>query len=265
MDLFKAILVETKNICTRTCWFCKYGQERQDDSRVEMDWKTIRLIVENLRDLEYDGRVSWFWINEPLMDKRMVEILRLTRDRVPKAFLSLITNGDLLTRESYATLRAAGLDALGVSAYDEKTMARAAEIADSRLAIIDMRSPGPGMIQNRAGNVRQKAEIFRPALEKYFTKSCERPFTMLTMNPRGQVVLCCDDMYSDVVMGDVHTQRLEEIWNGSGFRHYREALRSWGRAGLKLCENCSSPGWPATSHYPLSRSGAATQVPRASR
>ena len=34
---------------------------------------------------------------------------------------------------------------------------------------------------------------------------------MMTINPKGRVVLCCSDMYSDVVMGDVKKQRLKVL------------------------------------------------------
>jgi 2-iminoacetate synthase ThiH len=45
VPLFKIILIETLNVCTRDCWFCKFGQERQDPGRFEMSWDTIEQIV----------------------------------------------------------------------------------------------------------------------------------------------------------------------------------------------------------------------------
>ena len=74
---------------------------------------------------------------------------------------------------------------------------------------------------------------------------------MMTVNPKGQVVLCCSDMYSDAVMGDVREQRLEEIWNNKLFDHYRSTLTERGRKGLKLCEDCFHDGGTSTPFYPL--------------
>src|SRR5687768_12218446 len=34
--LFDVILIETHNECTRTCWFCKFGQDRQDPEQSQM-------------------------------------------------------------------------------------------------------------------------------------------------------------------------------------------------------------------------------------
>jgi len=254
--LFNVVLIETVNTCTRECWFCKFGQRRQDDGRAQMDWATIRRILENLRDLNYGGRISWFWINEPLLDTRMGDILELTRELCPRAFLSLITNGDLLDDTLYRELRARGLDALGVSIYDDRAMARIQRLQrDERLVILDMRQPGRGQLENRAGNIHQRPRTFAAAQRRFAAGACERPSTMLTINPKGQVVLCCSDMYSDVVMGDVHSQRLEEIWNCEAFQSYRVRLQTAGRRGLKLCDGCSYSGAASPVLYPLRSPG----------
>jgi radical SAM protein with 4Fe4S-binding SPASM domain len=251
LPLFKSILIETLNVCTRNCWFCKFGQERQDPGRLEMPWETIERIVYNLRDLDFRGRISWFWINEPLMDKRLDKILQLTRENCPRAFLSLVTNGDLLSPERYALLRQSGLDALGVSVYDDETFAKIQPLKNRGLAILDMRGPHPVRLENRAGGVKQNPAAFEDDKRQSLHRSCDRPFSGLTINAKGQAVLCCSDMYSDVVVGDVREQRLEEIWAGDRFEAYRKKLKESGRSGLKLCEECSYSGQGYSVYYPL--------------
>jgi radical SAM protein with 4Fe4S-binding SPASM domain len=252
MGLFNVILIETKNTCTRKCWFCKFGQERRDEEIVKMDWDTIERIVFNLKELNYRGRISWFWINEPLMEKRIFDILKFTKQHCSSAFLSLITNGDILNDTVYKRLRQSGLDALGVSVYDDKTFQKIEQMQnDQRLVMLDMRNPLPGHLENRAGNVKQQSDEFEAYQQEFLDQSCARPFSMMTVNPKGEVVLCCADMYSDVVMGDVHDARLEEIWNNERFAHYRKTLMERGRRGLKLCDGCSHAGTASTLFYPL--------------
>ena len=65
---------------------------------------------------------------------------------------------------------------------------------------------------------------------------------MMTINPKGEVSLCCADMYTDVVMGNVNESRLEEIWYNEKFEHYRKTLTEKGRKGLMLCDGCSYGG-----------------------
>ena len=255
--LFDVILIETQNECTRTCWFCKFGQERQDAERSQMSWPTIERIVGNLRDLNYRGRISWFWINEPLMDSRIVEIIRYTRQQCPDAFISLVTNGDLLTDALYKDLRRNGLDALGISLYDNPAAERSAEIEqDGRLVLMDMRHVRVPPLENRGGNIKRHARLFVEPQRREQHTSCGRPFRMMTVNARGQVVLCCADLYSDVVMGDVTTDRLEAIWNGDAFQAYRIQLSNRGRQGLPLCSDCSYDGGASAVRYPLPESPA---------
>ena len=212
--LFEVILIETHNQCTRTCWFCKFGQQRQDPSTLQMSWQTIERIVGNLRDLDYRGRISWFWINEPLMDPRILDIIAYTRRECPNAFLSLVTNGDLLTDALYKDLRRNGLDALGISIYDTPAAEHAEAIdGDDRLVLMDMRHARAPRLENRAGNVKRHSRLFNKTRNERSHLSCGRPFSMMTVNANGQVTLCCSDLYSDVIMGDVNTQRLEQIWN----------------------------------------------------
>jgi radical SAM protein with 4Fe4S-binding SPASM domain len=241
-ELFRAILIETCNTCTRSCWFCKFGQERQDESISRMDWETIHKILENLKSLQYRGRISWYNINEPLMDRRMAEILRLTREYCPQAFISLATNGDLLDANLYHSLKASGLDALGISIYDDKTFENVRTFADRQMVLMDMRSMGEGLLENRGGGIRQEVPVFERDRARYQDRSCERPFAMMVVNSRGQVVLCCDDLYGDVIMGDIRSHRLEEIWNNERFAFYRTALKREGRCSLPLCRECSYSG-----------------------
>jgi radical SAM protein with 4Fe4S-binding SPASM domain len=184
------------------------------------------------------------------MDGRLPDILRLSKKHCPRAFLSLITNGDLLDEAMYRELRASGLDALGVSVYDDDMLDKLSSIEnDGRLVTLDMRSPRPGQLENRAGSIPGDQDVF--GHEEVMLRSCGRPFTMLTINPKGQVVLCCSDMYSEVIMGDVREQRLEDIWTNERFEHYRARLSTEGRRELPLCRSCSYYGWSASVSYPL--------------
>src|SRR5882762_556345 len=108
--LFNVISIETHNQCTRECWFCKFGLERKEKAS-RMEWAVIEKIVANLERLGYKGRISWYHINEPLVETRIYKILELTREACPHAFLGFNTNGDLLTEEIYQRLRQSGLDA----------------------------------------------------------------------------------------------------------------------------------------------------------
>lgn len=248
--LFNVVLIETHNVCTRRCWFCKFGQQRQDNVKQQMSEQTLLRIADNLHTLNYSGRISPFGINEPLLDPRIVDIIKLFRHQCPAAFLSLNSNSDLLTTNLLNELFEAGLNAIGLSIYDNLGFKRLAGYAhDPRVVLIDMRQP-EHHLENRGGQVQTRPERFHP--EQVRQRSCYRPFTMLTIRPAGNVVLCCSDMYGDVEMGNIWNAPLEAIWFSDKFNHYRRELQTQGRANLNLCQNCSHSGGTSSVSYPLS-------------
>ena len=78
-DLFKLIALETISACNRECWFCKFGQPRGGEVVSRMTMELVERIVLNLRDLSYAGRLSWYKINEPLVDKRLPAMIRFAK------------------------------------------------------------------------------------------------------------------------------------------------------------------------------------------
>ena len=128
-----------------------------------------------------------------------------------------MTNGDLLNEEKYHQLKLAGLDALGVSVYDDKTYQRVLQMhRDQRLSILDMRRP---QVDNRGGNIKTNAQLFQETADQFIDRSCNRPFDMLVINAKGDVVLCCSDLYGEVVMGNATEERLEDIWHNEEFTY----------------------------------------------
>ncbi len=122
--LFTVALIETVNCCTRRCWFCKFGQPRESAPRQHMSWNLIENIVFNLRDLDYRGRVSWFIINEPLPGQANVRHHNPHETVHPGLLLLSADKWRLARRYDVRPFAICGLDRLGVSVYDDGTMAK---------------------------------------------------------------------------------------------------------------------------------------------
>lgn len=180
------------------------------------------------------------------MDPRMLDIIRLFRAKCPRAFISIYSNGDLLTPELYQSLMAAGLDGLALSVYDEAAWQHLQAYGNyPKVRFFDYICRPEDQVDNRGGAIKRATFPLRLKLP------CLRPFKNLVIHPTGEVVLCCSDMYADVVMGQVAAQRLEEIWDSENFRRYRNRLASTGRVGLPLCQTCSHKGAPCNEKSPL--------------
>jgi len=258
IKLFESIEIETKNVCTRTCWFCKWGQLRAPEPRVEMSWDVINKIIEDLARLKFSGRVSWYGTNEPLSDKRIFDIVKASKTAIPDGIHLLTTNGDLLTQDVYDKLVDCGLDRLAVSHYDQATFEKVKHIKGDKIFRLNMMNPRfeERILNNRAGCLPEM-KAHAPTQEKvkklkYYREDCQRPSTGMWVRPNGDLGLCCEDTYGDVNFSNVMNAPLEDLWfNHPNYKHYRTTLSTTGRAGLKLCENCTHKGGPSNSTWPV--------------
>lgn len=55
----------------------------------------------------------------------------------------------------------------------------------------------------------------------------------------GRVSLCCNDYEGKVIMGDLRTQDIMDVWLGEKFQNYRKNHIEDKRASLPLCNSCS--------------------------
>jgi MoaA/NifB/PqqE/SkfB family radical SAM enzyme/Flp pilus assembly protein TadD len=83
-------------------------------------------------------------------------------------------------------------------------------------------------------HVRDAYDATRDFSRKAFRSACYAPFASLYFTPLGEVKLCCKSPY---VLGNIATERLDDIWNGKRLRGMREALRNYRfQAGCQFCE-----------------------------
>jgi radical SAM protein with 4Fe4S-binding SPASM domain len=66
---------------------------------------------------------------------------------------------------------------------------------------------------------------------------CDHVMSTLTVRWNGDVVPCCYDLTSRLVLGNVCEQKLEEIWEGENYRSLREEIQN--RQFNPLCGNCN--------------------------
>jgi MoaA/NifB/PqqE/SkfB family radical SAM enzyme len=276
VPLFNTLFIETGAMCNRHCVFCpNHNNVRPDEF---MDFEVIKSLVDQLAALRYKGRVSPFIYNEPMRDPRIHEFAMLVERKLPSAWFMISTNGDYFKyRTDIMSLLAAGCRSLQINIYsewDNNPERRAAGIAraEERLAqMVEMsaelgdgphvyRKPRKGKIhlsverkfgttaddprlggtfelQNRSGNI----DWLQPAITEPLEKGCTRPWRTLNINWRGDAILCCNDYHGVVPLGNVHSQSLENIWNGEGFNKYRLFLQN-RRRDIALCSNCDFGG-----------------------
>lgn len=239
---FHQIQVETCSFCNNDCHFCPASTAVDPRPREFMSWDVIDTLINQLRDIQFNGMVSLFNNNDPLIDKRLPEIIARFREGLPDAKIEIYTNGILLNLEVAEKLWEAGLDSLMIDHYYTKSARnrkieqfiedfKKSEHYQRRNVTINeinkeiIRSSRGGEAPNRK---QAKAEAF-----------CVYPFMQFNVNYLGEVHICCNDVYYKQVFGNITEQHITEIWNSPRYQLARKNLLNENR-NFGVCTDCDT-------------------------
>jgi len=83
-----------------------------------MDIKLYSKIIDDLKSMQYEGKLLYSAFSEPLLHKDIEKLISITREKLPKVRIEMVSNGDLLNATKLKTLVNAGLDTVSISMYD---------------------------------------------------------------------------------------------------------------------------------------------------
>ena len=260
--LFDTVFFEVRTRCNGICPFCPASVGRDPRPDLKMDKGLYLKVLEELQDLGFGGRIAFHSNTEPLVFKDLTEFVGLARERFPRSYLHILTNGKILTLKKAEELFRAGLTDLTVNFYNDDLEAELPGVFQEilnrllprlfRPEEIQVSGFGPGfdhpggprrytiirrlqneVLDNRAGYAPNKA---RP--DKRPRGFCQYPFTQFIVTADGRVGQCCNDFTIDVPMGDVSRQGVLEVWEGEPFERLRQELLLGRRENHRLCEEC---------------------------
>jgi hypothetical protein len=104
----QAVELEVNGRCYRSCGYCPNSYAARP--RGLMARELFDKIVGELAALRYDGRVSYHFYGEPLLDRRLPDLVTHTKRHLPHAFIEVYNNGDLLDLRTFREFMARGLD-----------------------------------------------------------------------------------------------------------------------------------------------------------
>ena len=256
------VQVQTINRCNRSCAFCP--SQKFPRKLNFMSLETYQRVLDELASLGFSGRFSPYLQGEPLLDKRMPELVAMARATLPRAKLLIQTNGDALTVELGLALFEAGLHKLIINYYDDadqfsrlqdlvrEMVGRQSDLRFIKGSLARMnRSERPGQIRReiaiedktwwRADTADNWAGNIPGGLTEPLKKWCYRPFNQLYVHFNGDLVLCCCDWKGEVIFGNLTRESLSEAYSSPIATQYRENLNKKNRQ-MKLCDVCDYRG-----------------------
>ena len=236
--VFRQVLIETRTDCNNRCPFCPHAFNQKPLGI--MEWNCYTTIIDQLCEMNYNGRVALMLSNEPLLDGRLENMITYAKSKSQHLFLDITTNGKLLTVELVDRLFRCGLDNININDYrgDRDKYPEKWSACIEPIYVAYWNNPKVSFkrrrmdesLPNYAGNIPQ---IFK---EKEFG-FCNYPFRKLTIAYNGNVLLCCDDFLYDTCFGNVMNEKLITCWNNPELDAVRLSLIDNKRIGL--CERCN--------------------------
>ncbi len=274
IDFFlpRIIHIETRTKCSGGCEFCLASYKTDPRTDGSMQEETVEKIINELSEVNYNNRLSFYNNNEPFLDKRIYSFIQIARNKLPKAFLELKTNGKGLKIENIERIFNSGLDFLYINDYVNEENFKKNLHSKNILKIIEQlkkmrRFKGKnneknkferidiglrfeGAVMNtRAGTAPNRQADYNSNEKIYKSKDwiCFRPSEMMTINKEGYIGACSEDLLFSEKMGNINKNNIINIWNSEKFKNTRKELLNGNRQCMSTCKKCDYRGFTQES------------------
>lgn len=256
-DFPLSILIETKSQCQGKCVFCPYEKLRAKKPVEMLNTAILTKVLQEISNYPV-RRLSLFGNNEPLLDNRIVELVKLAHLFNPNCEITLSTNGILLGKNIAEALYDAGLSVLYVSVptikeyeYHFLMGARVSWVKKSLTEISLSRARSMIRIAVPETYAFDREEIKRFCEElgfqfsswkleykmswnlpygylkkdvRYNCQPCDRPMDQMCILANGNVVICCRDWNEQGIVGNVKQDSLYEIWHSDRMKKIQDDI-----------------------------------------
>ena len=277
-DFPPMVMLDTTTSCNLACAHCPNSVLSSDQEWMgDMNVDIYKKIVDEVAAKSKNTIVRPFNSGEPLLRKDIEDLIRYAKDRGIE-FLSLNTNGLLLTPRRIESLLACGLDHIEVSmdAFSPETYLAVRrskhyqKLVDNTLNLLEARKRYPNFtvtvsFVKQADNIHE-VDAFRTFWETrvdnvYFREfhqhnelvddhghytekpeerrhPCPYLWDRIIIQHDGTVRFCEADWKAAHAIGDVREQTLEEIWKGERYQALRESHIN-GEFDHPFCQKCT--------------------------
>ena len=250
VPLFSRVEVETLNRCNGSCTFCPVNKNDDPRPMAKLTDETYEKIINELHELDYSGQFCLFANNEPFLDTRIEAFAKTAREKLPKAFIEIYTNGTVLKLERFIDI-IPHLDLLAIDNYNDKL-----KYNEPTRAIMEYLKENPEHKSKVSIRMRRETNLMSSrggqapnnSKRKALPISCLLPFYHLYVRADAKIGLCCVDALYTHTLGDVTEHSLKEIWYSDTYTKIREKIRQ-GRETLDVCRFCDSFGNNINMHH----------------
>ena len=267
----KLVEIGISSFCNRKCWFCPNSIVDRFSKNLELDEDLFIKILEELKEIDYSDLLCLHRYNEPLYNKDLLlKRIKQTREYLPKAIISINTNGDYLTLDYLNELNEVGVNMMYITYYyngnDKNIEFDLENIIKpgmfkfiNKLGIeyskyiendngyyiyikyksidIEYRALNMEKIANDRGGIIQGVNI------KERTSQCFLPNIQVSIDYDGTYSMCCNirsdvEEHKDYIIGNIRDNTIFELFMNDKIMNIRKKLLVYGKKE-NVCANCT--------------------------
>ena len=270
-----SVLIETFNKCHGGCEFCPYRVKRKDEIPHLMPMEIIQKLLDEISQYNNVKRITLFNNNEPLLDKRIFDVVAYTKKTNPNVESTLSTNGRLYTAEIGKRLFDCGLSTLYISIptldkeeykklmrFELDGILKEIERTDKEVLQKMVRIAVPKTYAYKEQDFKDFFDRFGTKIcswnleyreswdcfdfeklskgveiKKY--KPCDRPMDQAVILSNGNMVICCRDWEEKSVVGNVYNNTIKEVWQGEKMKEYQTKIANKDYCNVCVCNDCT--------------------------
>lgn len=235
----QAVEIEINHACNRSCSYCPNSiAERL--TKGMMTTAAYQIILNNLAEFNFAGRISFDFYNEPLLNPQLLDFVKITKQQLPKTQIHLYSNGTLLNEIKTLALLNSGVDRLIITKHEEDEFSKTfvfdvvyKSLSEDLKMKVNYKSYKDLHLVNRGGLLKH---IGKSGLDLY---PCFIPSHMLTITVDLRVLSCFEDYNENLVFGDLKQEKLIDIWEKDSYKLFRGNLQKGLRHLHTPCRDCN--------------------------
>ena len=243
--------ISESGTCNRKCSFCPRSDPNYKDIKEFIKPSLYKKLCYELADVKFAGTIRFSGFIEPLLDKNIFNLLKMTRKILKKTNIAMVTNGDVLNVKRLKKLFESGLNKLFISVYDGpedikkfNDIRLSANLSHEKVVIRDRSLPSEkdfGLtISNRAGMLKNAEHKILP-LKKKLDHPCYYPSYTFFMDYNGDVLMCAHDWGKKRILGNLKKSSFIKIWTSQIANISRKKLNN-GDRDFSPCNVCDVHG-----------------------
>jgi len=265
---------ETSTLCNYDCIICP--REQLTRKKETMSFDLFKLLFDKINnETDQYNTLTFPGMGEPLLDKSLNQKIEYAKKK--NFTVLMLTNASLLTLDKFKEFESLGLDSIRVSFYGNSPesykkvhnitdeglfkkirdtltdICKAKKTTQILLTYNVVENSNDALTDSWIQYWQDKADLlevwrphnwavgksYRPVQETQL-KTCGRPFkTPLQVQVDGTINMCCFDFDGKLLLGDLKTQTLDEIFRSEPFNKIllHHTSGDFKNSGL-ICENC---------------------------